>query len=400
MPTWSTPRGPLCPFLFILAIEGLTRIIRRATYLGVFNGIRVGGTGPMLSHFMYADDVVFCGEWSKGNSNALNLRRLLRGFYLISGLRISSRKIRFYGVGVNDNEIAEMASDLRVASGHFPFTHLGVPIASNMNLVRSWDPVLEKVRKRLFSWKSKCLSYGGRITLLKSVLSSLPLYYFSLFRALVQVINNLEKLRRNFFWGGTVEVDKMSWLAWDKVVAPVEYGGIGLGSLRDANLSLLSKWWWRFKTSCDSLWRKVVWSIHGSGRGWTNIPVKISIGSAWKQIASVPSLLPFGSDKAIKANLRNGSTIFFWYDWWLSDDVLHKKFPLLFALEKNKACLVSDRLPSSSQHSNFNGAWRRLDFSNEEQYELDNLMLLLIGVTTSFGIDTWSWTVGSSNDSQ
>ncbi|XP_022003009.1 uncharacterized protein LOC110900426 [Helianthus annuus] len=225
-------------------MEGLTRIIKQATYLDVFNGIR----------------------WSKGN--ALNLRRLLRGFYLISGLRISSRKSRFYGVGVNDNEIAEMVSDLRVASGHFPFTHLGVPIASNMNLVRSWDPVLEKVRK--------------------------------------------------------------------------------------------------------------------SGRGWTNVPVKISIGSAWKQIASVPSLLPIGSDKAIKANLRNGSTIFFWYDWWLSDDVLHKKFPLLFALEKNKACLVSDRLPSSSQHSNFN-----VGSSNE--FSVKNVKKCVFEATNVIPASSFEW---------
>ncbi|XP_071708174.1 uncharacterized protein [Rutidosis leptorrhynchoides] len=49
------------------------------------------------------------------------------------------------------------------------------------------------------------------LTLVKSVLNSLPLYYFSIYRAPSCVIKELERVRRNFFWGGNNNDNKMSW---------------------------------------------------------------------------------------------------------------------------------------------------------------------------------------------
>ncbi|GJS62296.1 hypothetical protein Tco_0657080 [Tanacetum coccineum] len=42
-----------------------------------------------------------------------------------------------------------------------------------MNVASNWNPIIEKFHKRLTSWKAKTLSYGGRLTLLKSVLGAL-----------------------------------------------------------------------------------------------------------------------------------------------------------------------------------------------------------------------------------
>lgn len=64
------------------------------------------------------------------------------------------------------------------------------------------------MHKKLSTWKAKVLSSGGRLTLVKSVLVSLPLFYFSLYKALVSVINNLKKLQRYFLWGGSDEKQK------------------------------------------------------------------------------------------------------------------------------------------------------------------------------------------------
>nr|GEY38199.1 RNA-directed DNA polymerase, eukaryota, reverse transcriptase zinc-binding domain protein [Tanacetum cinerariifolium] len=55
--------------------------------------------------------------------------------------------------------------------------------------------------QRLGNWKTKMISYGGRLTLIKSVLGSLVIYFFSLFRAPVSVLKSLESVRQRFFWG-------------------------------------------------------------------------------------------------------------------------------------------------------------------------------------------------------
>ena len=41
-----------------------------------------------------------------------------------------------------------------------------------------WDPILEKMECKLSGWQRIYLSKGGRITLIKSTLSSLPTYSF------------------------------------------------------------------------------------------------------------------------------------------------------------------------------------------------------------------------------
>jgi hypothetical protein len=85
---------------------------------------------------------------------------------------------------------------------------LGLPIGANMNKGLNWKPIIDKFHNRLSSWKAKTLSYGGRLTLIKSVLGALGTYYFSLFKAPKYVIDYMEKLRRNFFWGGPLDSNK------------------------------------------------------------------------------------------------------------------------------------------------------------------------------------------------
>lgn len=247
---------PLSPFLFVIVMEALTGIMKKATSAGLFNGIKVTNEGPYLSHLIYADDVVFIGEWSIVNVN--NLRRILRCFYLASGLKVNLDKCSIYGVGVNEGEVEAMAQVLKCRKGTFPFKHLGLLVGANMNLARNWKPVIDTFKNRLSLWKAKTLSYGGRITLIKSVLNALPTYYLSLFKAPVKVIDALDRIRRVFFWGGSEEKARMNWVAWDRTIAPIEYGGLGFGSLKDSNLAMLAKWWWRFRSEKTGLWRRVV----------------------------------------------------------------------------------------------------------------------------------------------
>lgn len=79
------------------------------------------------------------------------------------------------------------------------------------------------------------------MTLVNSVLGSLPLYFFSLFRAPAKVIKKLEGIRRTFLWGGFDRSTGISWTKWDYVVAPKDLGGLGVRRLKDANLARLSK---------------------------------------------------------------------------------------------------------------------------------------------------------------
>ena len=61
-----------------------------------------------------------------------------------------------------------------------------------------WDGVEERARRRLALWKRQYISKGGRITLIKSTLASMPIYQISIFRMLKIVARRLEKVQRDF----------------------------------------------------------------------------------------------------------------------------------------------------------------------------------------------------------
>ena len=62
-----------------------------------------------------------------------------------------------------------------------PMTYLGMPLGASRKSPSIWNPILVKVDRKLAGWKKLYLSKGGRLTLLKSTLSSLPTYFFYLY---------------------------------------------------------------------------------------------------------------------------------------------------------------------------------------------------------------------------
>ncbi|CAJ2637778.1 unnamed protein product [Trifolium pratense] len=166
---------PLSPFLFLLAAEGLNVLMEAMVARNLFTGYSIGGQGSIrVSHLQFADDTLLLGVKSWANVRAL--RAVLVLFEIMSGLKIGGdpRRLVF------------------------------------------WEPVLTRIKNRLSGWKSRFLSLGGRLVLLKSVLTSLP-----------------------------------------------EYGGLGVRQLREFNLALLGKWCWRMLVDREGLWFRVLADRYG-----------------------------------------------------------------------------------------------------------------------------------------
>lgn len=78
--------------------------------------------------------------------------------------------------------------------GSLPMTYIGMPFGAPFQAISIWDPIIEKMERKLSLWKHLYLSKGGRLTLLKITLSSLPTYYLSLFIVPKSVADRLEKI--------------------------------------------------------------------------------------------------------------------------------------------------------------------------------------------------------------
>nr|GEY34484.1 RNA-directed DNA polymerase, eukaryota [Tanacetum cinerariifolium] len=153
---------------------------------------------------------VFIGEWSRGNLTGI--MHTLRCFSLLSGLSINLKKIQLLGVGIPDSHILEAATLIGCSIFHTPFKYLGIMVGENMSSIWAWDETVNKLKLRLSSWKLKTLSIGGRLTLLKSVLRSTPIYNMSLFKVPKAVLKSMESIRRNFFNGIRDGEKKIAWV--------------------------------------------------------------------------------------------------------------------------------------------------------------------------------------------
>ncbi|GJX55563.1 RNA-directed DNA polymerase, eukaryota, reverse transcriptase zinc-binding domain protein [Tanacetum coccineum] len=159
--------------------------------IGLFHGISIGSL-MNISHLFYTDDAIFVGEWNNHNLDAII--QVLKCFNLAYGLRINMHKIMVGGV---------------------------------MSRISTWEAKIQQVVKRLLKWKLKTLSIGGRLTLLKSVLGSIPIYHMSIFKVLMEV--------------------------------------------------------WRFKSQNSSMWARFIKAVHGDN-GHIDVIPKSSQSSIWLDI--------------------------------------------------------------------------------------------------------------------
>ena len=242
---------PLSPLLFLLVMETLSRLLKRTENGGFLCGFQAGSNrqqGVHISHLTFADDTILFYDASR--EQLLYIRMVLIFFEAITGLKVNVGKNEIVPIGDVGN-LNALARTLCCKVGTLPMRNLGMPLRVHYKDSSIWNPIIEQIEKRPSSWKRLYLSNGGRLTLLKSTLSSLPTYFLSLFTIPQAVAAKIERIQRNFLWGASKDVFKYPLVAWDKVYLPIKCGGLGIRRIRLFNKALLEKWLWRFGKETD-----------------------------------------------------------------------------------------------------------------------------------------------------
>ncbi|GJV04923.1 RNA-directed DNA polymerase, eukaryota, reverse transcriptase zinc-binding domain protein [Tanacetum coccineum] len=354
------------------------------------NGCFETATGSVLVN----DDVVFIGEWN--SSNIKTVAKVLNCFYLASGLKINFHKSKLMGVGVNSNEVESVANLVGCSTFSSPFKYLGVIVGDNMSRLKPWEDVISKVSNRLSNWKLKTLSIGGRLTLIKSVISSIPLYHMSIFKAPMGVLNKLESIRRNFFNGIDGMDKKNSWIGWDKILASKKNGGLGVSSLYATNRALLFKWIWRFFSQDSSWWSRFIQAMHGNHGALSSCVTSLRRSPWLDIIREMHALNSKGIDlmQFLKKKLGNGENTSFWDDKWHDDGPFKSLYPRLHALETCKSISVASKLSQPSLIHSF----RRPPRGGVEEEQFSLLGSRTTGISLPNMCDRWFWSLESSGD--
>jgi hypothetical protein len=207
--------------------------MRSAVEKNLFKGFSVGSEGLEISHLQYANDTLCIGEVS--TENLWTIKAILRGFELASGLKVIFWKSCLIGVNVTNNCMENACVFLNCKRVTILFSYLGLLVGANPRRASTWDPVVDRLRKRLRSWGNRYVSLGGRTVLINSVLNSIPIFCLSFLKMSVVVIKKITRIQREFLWGGVKGGRKISWVKWKNVCMPRSQGGLGVRDVGKVN---------------------------------------------------------------------------------------------------------------------------------------------------------------------
>ena len=145
------------------------------------------------------------------------------------------------------------AHTLGVSERNLSVTYLGLPLISTGIHKTHCQPILQKIKNRISSWKNRLLSKARRLELVRSVLYSYSIYWSNTFLLPVGLIQDIDWLLMNFFWNGTND-KAMHMVNWDNICKPKDEGGLNLRNIRDWNKACLVQQLWDLLQNKCSLW--------------------------------------------------------------------------------------------------------------------------------------------------
>jgi reverse transcriptase-like protein/endonuclease/exonuclease/phosphatase family protein len=371
---------PLSPYLFILVSEVLVNLLRKADELKIIEGLEIGKDKVRLKHLQFADDTLIFVP--KNNNVITNYFRILDVFAIMSGLNLNYSKSSFISWSTHDNEWAiEMANSVGCDHKICPVSYLGLPLGDNMSKCSAWKPVLAKIEGKLATWKTKILSRAGRLTLIKSVLNSLPVYFMSMFKIPKSVAQKIVKLQRRFFWGKTAAENRITpSVKWACIELPKSLGGLGVGNIMYKNLVLLFKWWWRFSGSDSTLWKRILISVHNiKGLKATSEAFGRIKSGTWAQLMrneTETKRIREIVENGLLCTVGDGKSTRFWLDKWVTGGSLKERFPRLFLISIQREATVHQMGTWVENEWVWGFKWRRQLFDWEIE-DLERLKLLL-----------------------
>lgn len=143
---------------------------------------------------MYADDTVIFLSPIKEDID--KLKEILRFFGEVTRLKININKSIVIPIHCQTLNLDVILQNFPTARKHLPCVYLGLPLTlRNLRRVQL-QPLLDKVEARLERYKEKMLSKAGRFTILKSVLTVLPICHLTITDLLAWARKQIDKRRR------------------------------------------------------------------------------------------------------------------------------------------------------------------------------------------------------------
>ena len=184
---------------------------------------------------------------------------------------------------------------------------------------------------------------AGRLCLIKSVISGVPLYYLSLFKAPDVFCKSIISIQRRFLWGWGKEKMSISGISWKDLCKSKEEGGLGIRDIRKFNYAQMAKWKWRYISNEKGRWKEVLDSKYGLELDNGLVPVKYQ-SWWWRDLTSIcrEGGGEWWFQDEVEWKIGSGDKIRFWEDMWVGNSKLKTLFSRLFSLSLNQGHKVEE----------------------------------------------------------
>jgi hypothetical protein len=247
---------PLSPYLFVIAINELSLSLQEALTQTNLRGVTLAEGAPPIHSLLFADDLILCGTETLQEAQAIHT--ILYDFCHQSGQTPNLNKSSiFFSCNVSE-QVRNQIRTIFPVGNLIPNTmHLGHPmIFSHKDRNRAYNFIYSKFHAKFGSIKANKLNHAGRLQYIKSVLSSIPVYYMSTVLFSKTFIAKINAIIRKFWWAGIQDenpTNPIAFRSWDDICKPTSQGGLGIRDMELINKILLIHTTWKIVNNINPI---------------------------------------------------------------------------------------------------------------------------------------------------
>ena len=258
---------------------------------------------------------------------------ILNSFGDVTGLKTNFLKSTVIPIRCQGVDLNTALSRFTAKRASFPIKYLGLPLSTTRLKNVDFEPVVDKMAGKLNAWNGQNMSMAGRLTLVKSVLTSQIIHLLSALRVPKEILKLFDDKRKKFMWAGNEELTGGKCkVNWTRAARSKKGAGLGILHLGKFSRALRLRWLWKQCKKEQGQW----------------LDAETPCTTKDKQLFAAATAITVGC----------GDRISFWENAWLHGRRLRNIAPAVYNISKKKNRSLRKALVNSN--------WvHDLDFRND-----------------------------------